>query len=373
MIKPSGLLLIIVILLSITFTGCADKRILEDLALIQTIGFDTQGKDNEGLNKIQVTVSIPQLDPKVKKKSEVLTTIARSSKEARVLLNKQSNLQIVNGQLRSALFGKSLAKEGIWKHLDTFVRDPDSGFHVMIIVVNGTAKEVLHKVFTVHPSTPKYIDLMIEKEFKKNKHLPINLHQFVRDLLDDGIDPVAPVIKLSGDHLQVDGIALFQNDRYKAQINKEDIPNFLLLKGKVRGGLIQITLPEGDEKELITLGNIKSKRTISVLSKTPERIKVSIHTTINGSILEYKGKSKTDLPEVQDKLEKVMAAEQKKKFKTITNDLQRNNTDSIGLGQYIRNGMDYNEWKQLNWHQIYPNIDIQHEVEVKIKDIGNFK
>src|SRR5687768_13925788 len=100
--------LLATVLLICMLTGCAnDQRILEDLGMIQSNAYDLAEN-----NKLRVVTSIPVARPDAKTKSGrmVLSTITDSSKSARLSFSRKTELLVVSGQLRNALFGMSLAK-----------------------------------------------------------------------------------------------------------------------------------------------------------------------------------------------------------------------------------------------------------------------
>nr|WP_096186682.1 hypothetical protein [Evansella halocellulosilytica] len=82
--------------------GCADMKIIEDLGFIHGMGLDIEdeGEYEEG-RKLLVTVSIPQIEEDAEKDRELLTTVARSDKEAMLNISRQSNRKLVSGQLRT--------------------------------------------------------------------------------------------------------------------------------------------------------------------------------------------------------------------------------------------------------------------------------
>ncbi|WP_162880763.1 hypothetical protein [Paraliobacillus sediminis] len=62
------------------------------------------------------------------------------------------------------------------------------------------------------------------------------LTAFTRDRLDDGIDPILPLIKTGEKESVIDGVALFKEDRYITKINPEDTLTFSVLYSNFRTG-----------------------------------------------------------------------------------------------------------------------------------------
>lgn len=363
------------ILVLLLFSGCsADKRQLEKLGLINTLSYDLVTEEKKG-KKLLVSVSIPISQNNAAKKREFLTAVSASSKEARGILARQTSKMLVNGQLRNVLFGKEIAKQGLWSHMDTLVRDPSIGPRVRVIIVNGRASDLLKTNFPDEPETGKYIYRLLTKE-EINKTIPeVSIYHFIRDLYDDGIDPVAPVLKLNKErHLVIDGLGLFDHDRYKTKISPKDMLIFSCLRGNLRQGEINLKLKNRNSPEAVTLGSIKNHRTIQVIQNDPKnKFHVLFNLQIKGSLLEYTGKLHLGKNEHREQLENQISRHVKERAELLLHNMQENKVDSVGIGRYVRNRMNYKDWKKLDWKQLYSSIQIQCNVKVEIKDYGKFQ
>ncbi|MDF2716735.1 MAG: hypothetical protein K0R28_3660 [Paenibacillus sp.] len=346
--------------------GCGDRRILERTGFIQSTSHDLLPD-----GKIQYGITFPLANTDIKSNRKFLKTEADSSKEARIVLARKTNLLLVSGQLRTALFGVSLAKHGIWEHMDTLLRDPTISEQVKIIVINGDSADLLSKNFTANPRTSKYIDRLVEKEAKGQSIPETTLYTFTRDYYDDGIDPVAPVLKDIGESIIVDGIGLFQGGRYVDKIEPKDSIIFAFLRGSFKHGEMSLDLTKSDiESKTIMLSSLSSSRNIRVIENDGEKRSVMINVEVKVSILEYIGKLKLSDDAARQKLERAMSDQLTLRATQMLQFLQEKKTDSLGLGTKIRNSMSYSEWKSLSWQDEYPRLNVQCKINVKIKDYG---
>jgi len=368
------LLLIISVL-----TGCGDQRILEKLGFTQTTSYDLDPNQEQASNdekqeqqKLLVSVTIPRTSDETSR--ELITATAYTSKEAKLKLQSQTEFRMVSGQLRNTLFGLSLAKQGIWEHIDTLVRDSSISPRVRVTIVNGSAHELLAKDYSQHYRTGQYIDRMLEKEAISQTIPEVSLYQFTKDFLDDGIDAVAPVIKQINDHVAIDGVALFQDDRYVTKIEPDQAIIFAILRGKFKNGEMSVDMSEvGRSNEHIMFTSLISNRKIKVkASPEAQRYYADISIDVSGSVLEYTGKLSIDNEEHQKQIEKTIEEYIKLKGEELIAMMQKNNVDSIGLGKYVRNKLSYEQWKNLNWRKVYPTIEVTCNVHVRIKDYGKF-
>ena len=362
----------------ILLTGCADQRILEELGFTHTVSYDVADKDSYEDNRmLRIGLSIPIASDEVKEKREILVTNANSSKEARTKLSTETDRILVSGQLRNTLFGDELARKGIWDLIDTLVRDPAVGQNTKIIVVSGEAYEILKKDYKQHPRTGEYIDRLIDKEVNSQAIPDVTIYHFTRDYFDDGIDPVAPLLKENGEHLIVDGIALFNSDKYVTSIEPSKAMLFSILTKNFKEGQISVNLTGNDEekdKEMVMFSSVISKRKIhAVKSNDESQFKVNIKITIHGSVLEYIGEKKLGDDVARQELENEMSKYIKMETEKMITYMQEHNVDSIGIGKYVRNSLNFEEWQELDWNEVYPKVEVAVDAELKIKDYGKFK
>lgn len=373
--RKIGLLCIVVSLFLLI--GCGDQRILEELGFTHTISYDlAEQKEGQTDNQLLITVSIPRADPEDRKvKRETLTATAKTIKQAKIKLDRMTELIIVSGQLRNNLFGMSLAKEGLREHIDTLMRDPAISQRVKVTVVNGDAHDLLMKDYPTHPRTGQYVDRMLQKQSNANTIPYTTLYEFVRDLFDDGIDPVAPIVKDNGSKVLIDGIALFSNDRYVTKIEPDKALTFAFLRGNFKQGDLSIDLGKvGRSDEHVMFSSLLSNRKMKVTSiDNKHRFKIDIQLQIKGSVMEYTGELKLSNDEERKKLEKLISDYISQETTKMITVMQRNNVDSIGIGAHVRNSLSYSEWTKLDWDQVYPQVEVNCSALLKIKDYGKFE
>jgi len=360
--------------------ACGDQRVLESLGFIQTTSYDLyQESDSENTEqeatKLLITSTIPRPQSEGLEASRaVMSTTAYTSKEARIKLSSQSELTLVSGQLRNVLFGTSLAKQGIWAHIDTLIRDPSISPRVKVTIVNGRAHDLLKKEFPQHPRTGQYLDHLLEKEASAHMIPQINLYQFTRDYLDDGIDPIAPIVSYHAEDIVLDGIALFRDDHYVTKIEPDQALVFFFLRGRFKNGDMSVDLSTvGRKNEYLMFNSLINKHKIKI-AYHPDRdnYQADIYIKVTGSVLEYTGTLSLDKEDDQKTIEKLVAQYITIKGEEMIALMKENSVDSIGLGKYIRRTLSYDDWKSLDWDEVYSNLEVNCHVDVRIKDYGKF-
>lgn len=364
MANKKGMLLWLIVI-TLFIAGCSDQRVLEKLGFLHTMAYDLQP---DGL--LKMAASIPRYGGE--KSSEELVTTAKSSKDGKMLLSRKTNWVLVSGQIRNTLFGTSLATQGIEDHIDSLVRDPSISPLVKITVVNGSATDMLSQNYPKHLRTGQYFDRMLEKESLKHLAPRTTVTSFIRDLTEEGIDPVAPVIRGHEEDVIFDGIGLFKDDRYVARIPSKDTIIFSILKENFNRGEIHVELDQRADEKQVMLEELKSRRKVSVDRTGSGQPKVRLHIELTGSVREYYGELNLDKADEKRTLEKWIAECITKRGNEMIRKLQEYNVDSIGIGRYVRNHGTYREWKKQDWRSIYPKLQIECQIKVKIKDYGKY-
>ncbi|MCM3000926.1 Ger(x)C family spore germination protein [Paenibacillus cellulositrophicus] len=352
-------------------TGCTDQHIIERAGFVRTLAYDLSG---EGENtKLRVTASIPKSNHE---DAIVYTTMAESGKKAKMIFDRQNNRRLVNGQLRQVVFGERLARKGVWSNMDTLTRDPSIGSRLHIIVAESDPHHILiRNDYPQGPTAGEYLDTLIRTEAKSGEIPDTTLYTFTRDYYDDGIDPVATILKEEKDSLSIDGIALFKNDQYVGKIDADDRMFFALLHHGVRAGDLNVSIQtDRNAEEQATLEYLSSKRRIKVLSTRDilegRPIQVALRIRLSGSLLEYIGaldmKKRTDQRKLEAELEKTI----NRKCQKLIDHMQEKKSDPMGIGQYVRNSIPHSVWKQLKWEEVFSKADISVHVDVKIRDYG---
>lgn len=363
--------MIIILCVLLVATGCAQKRIIDDLALINAIGYDLSEEDEENL-KVTATFPIITKDGKYDRKTIIVE--GKSSKSAREKLKHKTNMQLESGQLRVALFGTELAKQGLLPQIDTFVRDPNIGSRVLLALGKPEASDILTLQIENEGQNATYLEQAITKLHSESKTINYDIFQFLRDLYDDGMDPILPAYKVEDDDLKYDGVGLFQDDKLIGYINPvESKLLFLFRKEITHGDLEQEILLEEGEKRQIMLSYVQTKHHIDVKSVAKGNLVATINIEIQGDILEFTGNEDLSDPKIQRKLEKLISKQLNSKGNDLLLQLQEMQVDPIGIGQHIRNHLKYKEWKALDWYEEYQNMNIKVNTIVKFSSNGKWK
>lgn len=341
----------------ILIAGCTDeKKVIDDIDAVTAVGYDyIDGK------RIEETVSMPIFKPDKSISSHTLSDSAQLIREVRAKLDAESNKPLLSGKLEVAFYNKELAKHGIFEYIDDLNRDPSIGSRVFLGIVDGKAKDFLKKKFETQ-DTGVYYSNMFEKNIQNGTIPETNLHRFMYMYYSKGEDPFLPLFTLKrGTIAKLDGIALFNKDKYVGKIPFEQTFAFKTMVENFKEGIFPIY----HGKHSAVVENVRAKRNFKIDFSEPVP-KVRIEIVVDGVIREYKG-AKINQQVIRE-LKKKMENQINSDCNTILATLQELNADPIGIGDLLKSrsrNFDINKYRDY-----YPVMNIKANAKVSIVEYG---
>jgi spore germination protein len=356
------------ILMIILLTGCAEQRIIDDLALINAVGYDLT--DNE-TNPLRLTGTFPIITKDGNYDRKTIMVEGKSSKDAREKVRFKTNFKLESGQLRVSLFGQKLAKEGMLPYLQSLVRDPSIGTRLKLALAEEEASEVLLLQIKNEGQNATYLEQFLTKLNRENFRANYNIYQFLRDYYDDGIDPILPVFKVEKNNIAYNGIGLFHEDKLVEILKPSEARYLFLFREEMQKGVFVEQIDVGEEAKAFIMLNYELRNHRIKVHAT--RKKASVYIELIGDIVEYTGKEDVSDPKIQKKIEKIITKKINQDGKELILKLQKLQVDPLGIKRYVRNKMTYNEWNAVNQYQAYQEMNINVEANVIINSSGKWK
>ncbi|MCM3600499.1 Ger(x)C family spore germination protein [Robertmurraya korlensis] len=350
MIKILNILFLIVFL-----TGCVEQKIIDDINIMSGVGYDAK---EDG--KVKGTIVIPVYKADKSISNESFVAEAKVSKE----INRQAQMKsadpLENGSIEIVLFGKELAERGLYEITDTFERDAGIGSRLYLAVVDGTADEIMQKNLG-NLGTGSYLNTLLEHNMR-HRELPLsNLHLFMYSYYSKVQDPFLPYVKLTGNKVKVQGIALFDHDRAVDYLNSKDMFFFKALMENFRNGAYTFNVG----KDIVTTYNITTKRKYDIKDPLTQP-KVNLYVELEAHIREYTGK-KLD-SKVVDQAGKAFEEAINKKTKELLERFRDQKIDPIGIGVLAKT--QTRKFDPDKWNEVYQNATFHVSSKVLITETG---
>jgi spore germination protein len=336
-------------------TGCVEQKIIDDINIISAVGYDAK---KEG--KVKGTVVIPVYKADQSISSETFIAEAKVSKEINRQIQMKSADPLENGAIEVVLFGQDLAEKGVYEITDTFERDARIGARLYLAVVDGTADEILKKNIG-NLGTGTHLNTLLEHNMRHRELPRSNLHLFMYSYYSRVRDPFLPYLKLDGNKVKVEGIALFDKDKAIDYLNDKDMFFFKALMENFRNGAYTYNVGEN----LVTTYNITMKRQFDV-NKAMTQPKVNVSIQLEAHIREFTGK-KLD-PKIIEKARIAFEQDINKKTKELLERFRDQHIDPIGIGMHART--QTRNFDEEKWNEVYQNATFHVSSKVLITETG---
>jgi spore germination protein len=349
--------LIASVFIAFSLLGCVKKEVLDDISLIEGIGFDYIDKKN-----ILGTVVVPVYLPDQAPKNNTYSAKAEIKKSILQDIQRQTADPIVTGSLSVVLFSKTLTeKVGILPLVDPFQRDPGVGSGLYLAVVDGETKELLSGQYGVRGNAT-YISNLMEHNIKNEDMPKTNLQMFLADFYQEGKTPFVPQIKKIGkDKMKINGLSLLKHGKMVDSIAPNEMFFFKLLTDKYSEGLHKVEIDSGEA----AVRSIHSSHNYKLIKREPAV--VTIHIKVDGIINEFTGQELTPkkIHELQQQFEKDIKNECHKLIERF----QKKDIDPIGFGHFVKTqtrNFDFNNWRENQ----YKDLVVKIKADVKISESG---
>jgi len=365
---------VIYVLCVLILCSCWDRRLLKEHSLILAIGYDLN--ENGTISK---SVSLPKesankaAQEQMPNESETITTIGHTVSDADIELERYLSQNFDRSKARVLLIGEDLAKHGIFPTLDSMYRDPRGPLGASVAIVSKRAEDGLKieekQAFLM---SEFYYDLLTTSErsgiIKKE-----NVQSICPLLLSRSRDVVLPHIELDdeGNTANINGLALFTGDKMTGTLTLQHSIMLLILMDEFKEHIkLNIKIDEDHKdkvKNFVTFAIRKSKRKFRVYEESGQ-IKTDINLKLQVEIDEYPHDELYKKKEVKQ-LEKKIKKEITKLGKETIKQIQEANSDTLGIGDKVK-AHYYDTWKQINWHDIYPEVPITANFDIDIIQHG---
>ncbi|ATP41381.1 hypothetical protein CSE16_15670 [Solibacillus sp. R5-41] len=372
-----GMLILIVLNLWL-LTGCWDVRLLKDNSLVVGIGLDVEDDD-----KIMQTAVIRQIKQdsggtgKPATSNVIYSAAGNTLRETRSYIQKQLGGKYASNKMQVLMLGEELAGEDILPIIDIFYRDPRNSLGAKLVVAEGTAKDLLN----MKMSEDVFISEKIYKtliETEEQTLIPgVTIQSVCPDLFDPGKDFALPYIKAKdSDNFDVAGMALFHDKSFTGTVLEgEDATVLLYLNGE-HGESSTLSFNVNPEEEqfqnqFLTTNAFLKDQKLKVKVDKSHNVSVEINVKLNVTVVEYPKDHLFEHEKVL-KLNKEISKQLTEKAEKVVEQLQKANCDYFGIGREL---MAYHPetWKEIDWPDAFPTIDIKPKIEVEITGTGILK
>ncbi len=376
---------LLIIPLILLLTGCWNYYELNNLAICTGIAIDKI----EDKYEVTYLISNAKKNEVSSKEGEAGTTtysgIGDTIQDAINDLQIKMPFEPYSGHLVVTIISEDIAKDGIENILDYLARDTESrNFFYILLSKDTKAKNILEIISPLQTFPSQTIASDIETSSAESSLIyKITYNDFIYTLLEQGINPVLNSITIIGNKekgtdskelsntipqatIKIDTLGIFKEDKLLGWATIEESKGINLLTNNIENFYVKTKCE--DKYMMNYIENIKTKTDIDL-----DNNKVNVKITGKSKILETNCKIDLENPETIKQLENNIKNELNRIIKESTYLVQKKyNTDVLGYGKIIHK-KNPNKWKKIknNWDEIFKNLKIETEFDIKIEDQGS--
>ncbi|TCL76841.1 spore germination protein KC [Hydrogenispora ethanolica] len=367
--------------------GCWNRRELNELGIVLAIGIDKDRRTGEVILTSQVVRpgALKQESAAEKSPVEITMTRGKTVFEAMRNITKQFDRKAYFSHDKVIVIDERLAREGILKVIDVFVRSQEIRRQVWFMVAKDTtAGEILGVEHGIETVQATYLESMIKSKSRNSEVSAPSLLEIVKAVSGGGTNPVAGVMEMieqpnlpaekekepSSQGVKLSGTAVFKKDKLVGYLNDRETRGLHWVTGKVQSGVIQVPAP-GEPGRLIT---VEIKKASSRIKPEIKNGRISFHIAVKeeGNIVEQQ--SIIDSSKLKT-FEKIAAAQKKviaDEIGAAVAKVQKQlGSDIFGFGSLL-NQKYPQEWEKIkkNWDALFPEVQWTVTIDAELRRSG---
>ncbi len=323
-----------------------------------------------------LTVTNPTFSETAKEKTKKIATEGHSFANTLFNMQRQRGRLLVMGQVRTIVFSEEAARSGLMHRMLRDVdQQRDMNPNVYLVIIEGaTAQDVIYLEPLEEARVAEYLTELLERNFESG-HVPrITASRYWFRYSSHGLDPVVPVISLTGESgenrgLMISGLAALDSQgRMQGLFTEQEGVLLMLITGQNRRSSFTSQLYfEGDHREISLL----VEKATSKIRPSIEggRARIAIQLFLDVDVIDVEMPLDALEQQVMKKIGSALAIDIQGNMLEMIKKSQDWGTDCFGLGQFVR--IQHPQWfRSKEWSDEYCNSHITLEVKVNVRRIG---
>ncbi|MBM7837078.1 Ger(x)C family germination protein [Alkalihalobacillus xiaoxiensis] len=361
---------VIMILALIALSGCWDQRLVKDINLIYSQALDQT--DDQLIETTIVTIGGSQDESGSRLGSSqepaIISAVGNTPRDSRMNLDRKVSGELFASKNRVTLLSEELAQQNIYPLLDVHFRSPISTTNARIAVVKDVAKKALDVRTAETPLISDYLGDLLNGLEEAEVIPKASMEKVLSAIFDDGTDFVLPYLH-AVDHknITLDGVALFNKDHMSGIINADQTLRLMLMDSdKFKPSRFNFRVRDNEEQRInnYVTTDVEEKNRILTVKKENGSFKAKFHLDLAFNVVEYP-KDTLYIEENVIELNKRIQERLQMECEEVIRLLQEANCDYYGIGKRVR-AHHYEDWKELDWKQEYPNMPIEVEIKTEV-------
>lgn len=354
---------IIYLLIFLSLVGCQRYRVINQINIVDIIGFDTA--ESSGTNNLLAGVLVHEFKHEVKDASlKPIFAEGKTVNESIATINKESQYPIEIAKTTVLILTKEyVEKEGVKEIVETICRDEKIGANMKVIISNDSLPDIFNKLVQKDVG---FLYEMIENNMVHNNIPYSNLYFFLNSYHGHGRDPILPLVHSSdsGKILIKQVGVINAKDKLQITLDSEEVLYLKLMLDKSKKIIFTVPIDKEGKEGTVTLTNLYGDSEILPHIKNNT---VTFDVTMNCNIKDFP--SWFDIDKESDYLEKQVKQYANDNFQKIFKSFQENEIDPFGIGDMFRS--KDRRWSEHRFYQQnYPSLELDTQITFHLLKSG---
>jgi spore germination protein KC len=406
-------LIVITAILCTLLSGCYDRREVDEMAYVTTIGLD-KGRTNRLLITLQIAIprAIGGSEGGGGKPEEAVDFITLEAPTLYAGLNMANGFvtrQLNLSHTKALVFSKEFAQQGIDDLILALPRGREFRPSTYVVVSRSSAEDYVKALKPKLESNPaKYLELIYGSHRYTGFTANSQFHYFYSQIKALYIQPVAilaglneteesekissegstyrkkgHLLPLEGDFLagtlprssetkaEVMGLAVFDGGKMVGELDGADAASYLMTTGKFNHAYF--TMPDPQVQEKMTILDVKrSRKPQRKVDISGDKPRIEVKLSLEADILVIQSGINYEDPQKIPILEKAYEDFiREETLQMLERTAKEYHSDICGFGSEVKSKfLTWKEWENYGWLSRYSDSTFQVEVDLKIRRPG---
>ncbi|HZJ76694.1 MAG TPA: Ger(x)C family spore germination protein [Oscillospiraceae bacterium] len=365
--------IVFMLIISLLLTGCWDKIEIEERAHVSAVGVDkyTADFENEDEGDSYVfTFSFPEHKAETSE-DIIVSSVGKTLYSVSRIIADRSNKEFFPGHLRTIVIEADIAKDpkAFRQILDGIENDRFLSRRVVLALTEGSAAEVIRVVPAMENKIGEFISELFRRTDRISRIVGGSAGDIFNDLYESG-NTIIPKIMPGESDVKVAGAGIIKDHKFIGWLGEVETALLVILKGETKC-LCGMSIEHKGHNIPVSLAPKKPKLK---LIEDEENIKILMEVEMEGDIRQTYFEASEDMlktgvvSKIEDAIIEMINQKAQDTVDKIQNEFQ---TDVLDINKYLRR-FHYKLWNEVeeDWQEIFPNIDIEVSIDIKIRRIG---
>ncbi|MGE5370835.1 MAG: Ger(x)C family spore germination protein [Solirubrobacterales bacterium] len=376
----------------LTISGCWDKREINELGLVTSVGIDKAAKRNQYM--VTVEIANPSVSNATAETSGsgqsgggsvwIASATGDSIFDATRNLVNISSRRIMWAHNSVIIIGAPLAREGIAPVVDYFTHQPELRLKAAVVVAKGDAKDYIPT--KIGMDTPNGTSFILMQAYRSLAAESANSHmlEVATSLASKHGNPLIAEIRLKNairqpnagnssgaknpQTVEMAGAAVFKKDRMIGWLTPTETRGSSWILNQTKNTVVTVTDPAHHYKNVsVETSDVKAMIKTTVKNGMP---RISIRITGNGTIAEEDGKTSLGINQMKKHVavlvDRKIESEVRHTLSVVQN---KYGVDVLGFAAivHVQNDREWESGLMDQWETIFPMIPVQVSADIHIK------